>query len=101
MKFLPSEYQSIKAAIETVGLPYTSFSFVKRKGRLHVHFEAHNQPFIFFRKVETRLDESRQWTKHTVYLIGPKAKQQELSSWLEVMSAFEHWLQSLTIKGER
>lgn len=95
MKFLPAEYTAVKAAIETSGLPYTSFSFVKRRGRLHIQYQDQPGTFVFFRKSGTHLDESKQWKKTTTYHVGIGAGQQEFETWSEVLREFSTWLASL------
>lgn len=95
VKFLAHEYKDVKAAIAAHKLPYEAFTFTKKKGRLHIQFEGGGEPFIFFRKTETRLTEDRQWKKNVIYYIGPRPQAIELHDWNIVMSAFSTWLKRL------
>jgi len=91
MKFLKSEYNSIKELIETGEHDYSKFSFVKKKGCLNVIWEGKNEPFIFFRKKETVLNDNMQFEDRLTYFLGPK-KEIEVSNWEEVLRYFKAFL---------
>ena len=90
MKFRQSEYDSIKALIEACDLDYSEFSFVKKRGKLHIHWSKKEDPFVFYRTVGTTI-EGGQFVEKTEYLIGPK-KEIKRDSWEEVLSEIKIFL---------
>jgi len=70
MRFLQSEYKPIIQAIEAAGLEESDFSFVKKRGKLHINHLAKNRSFHFFRKTETVLNSNLQWEKSVFYKYG-------------------------------
>ena len=91
MKFLKSEYDSIKNVIENEGLEYEKFSFTKKRGMLHIQHENRTDSFIFFRKKESVFNEKMKFEEKTTYFVGSK-KGLELSKWENVLTEFKKWL---------
>lgn len=95
MKFLESEHKAIKAAIEASPLPYEAFTFVKRRGRLHIQFGKQQPVFTFHRKKETKLNDQLKWDETTTYELGMAANRQTVTTWEDVMEAFSSWLDEI------
>ncbi len=92
MRFLDEEYQSIKSTIEELDLDFESFSFVKKKGHLHV-VDNNNNSFSYFRRSETRLSESGEWVEITFYMVNGN-KDKLIDSWDKVLELIKKWLTS-------
>lgn len=94
MRFRQFEHKDFKAAIEASGHAYEEFMFMKKSGRLRMHFRD-EAPFVFFRKTSTVLDDNNQWTQVTVYDVestSPKIKEVD---WDTVLVELKSWLKSL------
>jgi len=94
MKFLPEEHTAVSEALATSGIPRDSFSFVKKKGYLHILHQGGHE-FVFFRKKETKLNEHLQWVDLTNYYLVEGRKKTLLPSWEAVMVEFRQWLANL------
>jgi len=95
MKFLVKEHTAFKTAIEEKGLRIDDFSFVKKRGKLHVNYKKESNPFVFYRKKETQLNDNLQWSEQISYFIFLPQKAGPLNNWDEVVKAFQGWLKSL------
>ena len=91
MKFLKSEYDSLKSEIESAGCDYSDFSFVKKRGTLNVSQKGKEESFAFFRKKETLLNDQMQFVDTVTYFIGAK-KDLSVDSWDEVLKHFRDFL---------
>ena len=91
MKFLKSEYDSLKLIIESSGLNYADFSFVKKRGVLNVIWTESESPFSFYRKKETVINEQMQFEEKVRYFVGPK-KEKVLENWEQVLAHFKEFL---------
>ena len=96
MRFLQSEYKPIIAAIKSAGFEENDFSFVKKRGTLHINHLAKGVSFHFFRKTETILNAEKKWEKAVSYRYGSKKKEViPAKDWEEVFKAFTKWLESV------
>lgn len=93
MKFLKIESSSFKNRIEKAELPYSSFSFIKKRGHLIIQFLDREPPFIFHRKNETKLNEKKEWEESSFYYIGKNMN--DALPWRTVLKKFELWLKFL------
>ncbi len=95
MKFLKTEYDSIKSKIDASQYEYADFTFVKRKGRLYVQYKKLEPTFSFFRKKETRL-EGNKFIERKLFDLYTDQPKGTVESWEEVLMCFEQWLANLT-----
>jgi len=95
MKFLPSEHKDIKTLIAQQNLDLNDFSFVKRKGRLHIYYKNQEPSFSFFRTVETNLV-GNSFEEHTLFKISIETELGIVRSWKEVLLMINNWLTSLS-----
>ncbi len=100
MRFLIREHQSIRSAIESKGLPYRDFSFIKKHGRLNIRFRKEEPVFTFFRKTQTLLDEQNQWVKKTTYHLQLTEPEGPYDDWQEVLTRFKAWLAMVSKNGD-
>ncbi len=91
MKFLKGEYDSIKNLVEEKGYKYSEFSFVKKRGMLNVIWTQKEEPFRFYRKKETVINENMQFEEKLTYFLGPK-KEIAVNNWEEVLIKFGEFL---------
>lgn len=94
MKFREFEHNDFKAAIEAAGRKYDEVMFVKKSGRLRVQINDSN-PFIFFRKTITVLDDQKHWSKVTTYDIESVSPKKKEVQWSEVVTELKKWLSSI------
>lgn len=91
MKFLESERKDVLAAIDRAGQESDSFTFLKRKGRVHIQYKA-KEDFVFFRRKETVLTSEQAWKKEVSYLLEMQGVSIPMPSWNDVLQIFEKWL---------
>ena len=91
MKFLESERKDVLMAISKAGLNTESFTFIKRKGRIHIQYLGKDD-FVFFRRKETLLTTDKTWEKGVSYLLEMQGVSIPMSSWKDVLQVFEKWL---------
>ncbi|MBL4625333.1 MAG: hypothetical protein JKY42_09375 [Flavobacteriales bacterium] len=96
MKFLESEHADVVRVIETKGFNSSAFSFVKKKGMLHISHASAMADFMFFRKTETKLNSTLKWTNKTYYFISKSRKTDSQLKWKSVLNSFENWLNQLS-----
>ena len=94
MRFRVFEQKAFVDAIVVKGRDPIEFLFMKKHGRLHVHF-GDNPPFIFFRKTATVLDDKKQWESVTTYDVENVAPVLKGLDWDGVLKEFELWLSGL------
>jgi hypothetical protein len=94
MKFRPSEHKDITKIIERHNLDLKDFSFVKRKGRLHIHYKNQDPSFSFFRTIETKLVGNR-FEEITLFKVSIQTELGIVRSWEEVLLMVNNWLTSL------
>lgn len=90
MKFLMSEQKTLVAALESAGLTNDDYSFVKRKGRVHVQIEG-KEDFTFFRRKLANLA-NNQFEKSHSYEVAMHGHVIPVNSWEEVLEVFRAWL---------
>jgi len=95
MKFLPSEHKDITTLIAQQNLDLNDFSFVKRKGRLHIYYKNQEPSFSFFRTDETNLV-GNNFEEHTLFKISIETELGIVRSWNEVLLMINNWLTSLS-----
>ncbi|MBN4071430.1 hypothetical protein JYT72_02850 [Crocinitomix catalasitica] len=91
MKFLKSEYDSVKNLIDEKGHDYSEFSFVKKRGTLNIIWAQKEEPFKFYRKKETVINENMQFEEKLTYFLGAQ-KEIAVDSWEEVLVRFSKYL---------
>ena len=91
MRFRVFEQKAFVDAIVALGHDSNEFLFMKKHGRLRVHF-GDNPPFIFFRKMATILDEKKQWASITTYDVESKEPMLKDLDWDGVVGEFKLWL---------
>lgn len=94
MRFLPQEYETLRQIAESFGLSMDQFRSVKQKGKLHIYYAQHSEPFTFFRFSETRLVEGK-WVERELYRIYPNGKATVVEDWEMVRFELADWLKSL------
>lgn len=92
MRYLPSEHSAIRAAVESAGLDFNRLQTVKKRGRLHLYYGAHPDPFAYFRKKATHLSDDGHWTNEISYLVFVDGGEAAVSDWESVMERFRAWL---------
>jgi len=95
LKFLQSEYKSIVQIIVQSGHDESSFSFVKKRGKVNINYRSSDATFYFFRKTETVLDEAKNWVRQTSYKYGIGKNEISCDDWNELLRAFEKWLKDI------
>ena len=96
MRFLAAEYRPIQNAITQSGRTLDEFSFVKKRGKLHVFHPGAKEPFVFFRKTTTQLNDQKQWEKRVTYLLYGGGVSIPLDRWEAVLEVFQTWLDQLS-----
>ncbi|MBL4706689.1 MAG: hypothetical protein JKY54_19320 [Flavobacteriales bacterium] len=94
MKFLKTEHESIKRLIEESNHDYASFSFIKRKGRLHIYYKNQEPSLSFYRKKETSIDASG-FTERTLFDLQTDVKKGTVGKWDDVLKVVQVWLDSI------
>ena len=94
MKFLTTEYKAVRSLIEASRLKYEDFTFVKKRGKLHMLYKGEVQ-LAFYRKTETRLNEQRQWERLTTFTVYRGKDAETFKSWNDVLKAFEEAIRKL------
>ena len=85
--------------MEKVGFREDDFSYVKRKGRIHICYPLGDTHFAYLRKKETLLDPvTKQWKHHEFFKVHIKNQKETDMSWEELMGHFKGWLSSLPDK---
>ena len=92
MKFPPTHHRKIVETINKHGFVAEQFSFVKRKGWVHILKD--KEYFAYFRKKETRLHkETKKWINSAYFKIrrsdGITTDVMDLK---ELIEAFDDWL---------
>lgn len=92
MKFKQSEHDVFQNEIESSGLDYNNFAFVKTKGWLSITHHPTNESYQFHRKSETKLNSSGGWVKRVTYMSKQKGSKNEFKSFDELRNQFHNWL---------
>lgn len=96
MKFLEAHRKEIYNSMAEFGFQQDDFSYVKRRGRIHIQYEPADTYFAYLRKKETRLDpETKQWAHHEYYKVHIKNNKETDQSWENLIKHFRKWLESL------
>lgn len=91
MKFRQAEYQAFKRIIDSSPIPYEEFSFVKKRGRLHV--KRGEMVFAFHRRNEVGIVDGN-FVDTEYYDTWIEKDLIRVSSWQEVESRFVEWITS-------
>ena len=95
MKFLLHEHEAITEAISNANRKAADFSFVKKRGKLHIVCDANQESFVFYRKSETILNGLNQWEKVSTYILHQPLPKRNIESWEVMMVLFKEWLTEL------
>ena len=97
MKFLAHHRKDVTNLIDKHQMDQLAFSYVKKKGRIHIIHESSGNHFAYLRKKETAINEtSHQWEEKTYYKVQKNQEKEEvLNSWELVMLDFEEWLRAV------
>ena len=92
MKFPPTHHRKIVEIIDKHELPLDEFSFVKRKGWVHILRK--EEFFAYFKKKETRLDpKTKKWIDSAYFKIKRSDKVSlDVADLGELTNAFDSWL---------
>jgi len=91
MKFLEFERRDMLAAIEHNGFKIEDFSFLKRKGRMHIQYP-HQDDFVYFRRKRASLVNGNQFERGSSYELQMEGQTIPMDSWKDVCQVFESWL---------
>ena len=91
MKFLKSEHKDISELLEKRGFSSTQYSFQTKGGQLFIEVEGYPDPFCFYRKTTSELNDDLKMMESTCYFIGAK-KEIQVQEWSEVLGWIDKWL---------
>lgn len=97
MKFLAHHKKEVEQLINSHDLTLSSFSYVKKKGRINIIHIVSNDYFAYLRKKEMSINEStHQWEEKIYYKVQVNySKETIIDNWELVLSSFDKWLSTL------
>lgn len=94
MKFLESERKDVLKAIEESGLAIEQFTFIKRKGRMHIQ-HPQQEDFVYFRRKAASLVNGNQFERSSTYELQMSGQTIPMDNWQDVVQVFRAWLTKL------
>ena len=90
MRLKITEHKQLMKIAEANGFNQEDFEIVKKRGLVYIHLPD-REPFTFYRKKETTLDENLQWKDVETYYKTTAVKKETPLTWADVKSNFEQW----------
>lgn len=96
MKFLESERKDVLKVIEESGLKPEEFSFLKRKGRMHIQYPGQTD-FVYFRRKSAYIVDGNRFERGNSYELEMAGQTLPMERWEDVREVFASWVSRIPV----